>query len=179
MPYAAGMPTPDELPPHALLARYRLQGAYADCYVATVPGRIAQADYVAAFYTTRLFKLERLLLGWLARRPATDAQAIQLSLGQTERFSAWHVEARAADQLLMRDFMGRTRSWLMSTVDETATPVCTRLYFGSAVVPKVARGTGQASFGLTFHALKGFHHLYSKALLGAARARLLALSQAT
>jgi hypothetical protein len=48
-----------------------------------------------------------------------------------------------------------------------------RLYFGSAVVP-VGIGSGKARLGFPFNALLGFHHLYSRILLGAARGRVLA-----
>jgi hypothetical protein len=34
--------------------------------------------------------------------------------GELAKFSAWRVEASAPNQLLLCDFMGRTRSWLMS-----------------------------------------------------------------
>jgi hypothetical protein len=45
----------------------------------------------------------------------------------------------------------------------------TRLYFGSAVVPR----KGQTGLGGRYRALLGFHKRYSKILLRAARARLL------
>jgi hypothetical protein len=80
-----------------------------------VPHRVTQARYVEAFYTTPLFKVERLLLAWFAARPSTDAEAQRLAAGEIATFAAWSVEAREADQLLLCDFKGRTRSWLMST----------------------------------------------------------------
>ena len=80
------------------------------------------------------------------------------------------VKARAADQLLMCDIGGRTRSWLM--VAPSDVPRHTRLYFGSAVVPVVNQATGKSSMGFGFTALLGFHKLYSRALLGAAATRL-------
>jgi hypothetical protein len=48
----------------------------------------------------------------------------------------------------------------------------TRLYFGSAVVPVVDAKSGQPTLGFAFRALLGFHKLYSRVLLRAARARL-------
>src|SRR5262245_22419080 len=101
------------LPPGALLQSYRASGAYADCYAADVPFQASHAAFVEAFYTTAAFRPERLLLAWFASRPSTDAQAAQLGRGEIEKFAAWKVEARAPDQLLLRDFTGRTRSWLM------------------------------------------------------------------
>jgi hypothetical protein len=161
-----------ELPPGTLLAPYRSRGAYTDCYHMDLPGAVPLQAYVEAFYTTRLFRIERLLLRWLVRRPSTDAQARQLALGQTTAFAAWTVEARASDQLLLCDFMKRTRSWLMVRPVEGGGAQATRLYFGSAVVPLSTSASGRASFGLAFHALGGFHRLYTRALMRAARQRL-------
>jgi hypothetical protein len=159
-----------ELPNHALLRRYLNGGAYADCYVAEIAGAISHAEYVEAFYTTTVFKLERLLLSWFVARPSTDAQAGELALGTRSSFAAWSVEAREPDQLLLCDFQGRTRSWLMSAAGSD--PQTTRLFFGSAVVPIVGRGTGEARMGFAFRALLAFHKLYSRILLRAAVKRL-------
>lgn len=156
------------LPTGALLGRYAANGAYTDCYVAEVPGTVPFAAYVEAFYTGALFKAERRLLGWLARRPSTDDQARELGRGECERFSAWTVEARAADQILMCDLGGRTRSWLMVAPAGAGT----RLHFGSAVVPRTDAAGRAQGMGWAFHALLGFHAWYSRALLGAARDRV-------
>ena len=72
---------------------------------------------------------------------------------------------------------GRTRSWLMAVPQGDGGPV-TRLYFGSAVVPVRDRKSGRMRLGLTFTALLGFHKLYSRALLSAARERLIQASNA-
>ncbi|MBC7700437.1 hypothetical protein [Aquabacterium sp.] len=162
-----------ELPPAALLNQYKEQGVYTDCYFVDVPGHVSQAEFVETFYTTGLFKVERFILASLVSKPSTDQQARQLAAGDVEAFAAWRVEARSANQLLLCDFMGRTRSWLMSVADEGGNPGSTRLYFGSAFLPKVDRGSGQATYGLEFQALKGFHRLYSRALLRSAQSRLL------
>ena len=162
-----------ELPPGVLLARYRETGAYADCYVAEVGYAVTQAEYVEAFYTTAAFKLERWLLGRLAARPSTDAQARELATGQRTSFAAWSVEGRAADQLLLCDFQGRTRSWLMTAPVAHGGAAGTRLYFGSAVVPLSKPGPAdRPRMGFAFRALLGFHKAYSRVLLRAAVARL-------
>jgi hypothetical protein len=161
-----------ELPRGALLSKYQHEGAYADCYVTEVARRVSHAEYVEAFYTTALFKLERLLLSWLASKPSTDIQASQLAAGTLNSFAVWTVEARSADQLLMSDFQGRTRSWLMVTSSESSAYEDTRLYFGSAVVPVTGVKSGTRSLGLAFPLLLGFHKLYSRALLFAAESRL-------
>ncbi|MDO9002867.1 MAG: hypothetical protein Q7V20_05380 [Aquabacterium sp.] len=162
-----------ELPQEALLNQYKEQGVYTDCYCVDVPRAVSQAEFVETFYTTRLFKVERFILSSLLSKPSTDEQARRLAAGEVQRFAAWTVEGRTAHQLLLCDFMGRTRSWLMSVADEATRPGSTRLYFGSAFLPKVDRATGQATYGPEFHALKGFHRLYSRALLRSAQSRLL------
>jgi hypothetical protein len=153
----------------ALLSRYVGRG-YTDCYFVDVPYAVTHARYVEAFYTTWLFGLERWLLARLVAKPSSDDDVRALAAGRAESFAAWRVEDRAADQLLLSDFRGQTRSWLMTdaTPDETGT----RLYFGSAVVANVDARTGRTSMGLAYRALLGFHKLYSRALLGAAVARL-------
>jgi len=158
------------LPPQALLAAYRDRGAYTDCYVTTLDRPLTLAAYVDAFYTTPLFKLERLILAAFARRPSTDLQARQLATGERDSFAAWRVEARSADQILLTDMLGRTRSWLM--VAPTGDGDDTQLYFGSAVVPVADPTTGARRMGFAFGALLGFHKLYSRALLWSARRKL-------
>jgi hypothetical protein len=161
------------LPTHSLLSRYAASGSYTDCYLTEVSGVVSQAEYVEAFYTTWLFKLERLILEWLVARPSTDDEAAQLARGSRESFAAWSVELRAADQLLMCDFRGGTRSWLMAEPAARNGGAVTRLYFGSAVVAQQDKKTGQRRLKPQFNALLGFHKLYSRALLRAARRRLL------
>ena len=160
---------PCPLPPQALLAKYAETG-YVDCYTANVPRSVSHAEYIEAFYTGRLFKLERVLLSLLLSKPSTDIQARQLATGEAGDFAAWRVEGRTTDQLLMCDIGGRTRSWLM--VAPASLPAQTQLYFGSAVVPLVNRATGRPGMGFMFKALLGFHKVYSRALLGSARSRL-------
>ncbi len=158
-----------DLPQHALLGKYALNGAYADCYATDIARPVTHAEYVEAFYTGAVFKLERLLLAWFISRPSTDAQARELANGARNDFAAWTVEGRAPDQLLMCDYRGSTRSWLMvAPIDASST----RLYFGSAVVPRRNKATGETKVGFVFKALLGFHKLYSRVLLHAARSRL-------
>jgi hypothetical protein len=159
---------PCALPQHALLARYTRSGAYTDCWSADVSRAVSQAEYVETFYTGALFKIERRLLAWAVSTPSTDAQARALASGALSRFSAWKVEDRSAEQLLMCDLSGRTRSWLMVAPQ----PASTRLYFGSAVVPVRDQASGRSSLGFSFKALLGFHELYSRLLLRAACKRL-------
>jgi hypothetical protein len=163
------MITAGPLPPDALLSRYRDRG-HTDCYTTDVAATVSLAEYVEAFYTGRVFRIERWLLRWLVSRPSTDAQARGVAAGRIDRFAAWDVEDRRADQLLMCDLHGRTRSWFM--VAPLAGSGATRLYFGSAVVAK-RDAAGEPRLGGAHSALLGFHRMYSRVLLGAARSRLL------
>lgn len=161
---------PCDVPLRSFLRSYKDGAGYADCYMVDVPASVTQEQFVAAFYTSALFKVERTLLHYLASRPATDADARLLAQRQAAGFSAWRVEAQSASELLLADVTGRTRSWLMAMpVNGLAT---TRLYFGSAVVARAGRDGRQPDLGWAFHALLGFHRLYSRLLLAAARRRL-------
>ena len=164
---------PQALPAHALLARYGQNGGYADCFVVDVPGTVTHAQYVEAFYTTWLFKLERLVLTLLVAKPSTDEHARELARGSRERFAAWSVEARAPEQLLVCDYQGKTRSWLMVEHGFESGAAVTRLYFGTGIVPRVNRDTGERRMSTGFRALLPFHLRYARALLDAARAKLV------
>ena len=160
------------LPAGALLGSYRRNGVYTDCYVTEVPGSIALAEYVMAFYTSPVFRLERMILKWTVSRPSTDADARQVAEGLADRFAAWRVESREEQQLLLADFTGRTRSWFMVTPLDSPGGNSTALYFGSAVLPARESATGEPRLGAGFRALLGFHRLYSVVLLFAAKQHL-------
>lgn len=153
------------LPASALTQNHAREGSYTDCFTTALPRAITHAQYVEAFYTTWVFRLERWILAWAISRPSSDAEARELAHGRRERFSAWAVEARAENQLLMRDeFTKRTKSWLMT---EALPDGGTRLYFGSVVVKEPHGGIGGK-----FSAMLAFHTLYSRILLQAAARRL-------
>ena len=163
---------PCRIPNGSLLHKYFREGTYTDCYVLDFPGSVSHAQYVTAFYTTWIFKLERLILKMAVSKPSTDSQVEQLASGSIDTFAAWHVEARSENQLLLRDFNHRTRSWLMVDHLTGTGGTRTRLYFGSAVVPVKNPGTGEFTLGAAYQALLGFHRLYSKILLHAAKVRM-------
>ena len=166
------------LPDDALLQKYRHTPAggtastYTDCYGAHVSGNVSLADYVYAFYTSWLFRLERWILQCLVHKPSTDHAARELAGGVISQFAAWHVEARTSNQLLMCDFLYRTRSWFMAEALSEAGVSFTVLRFGSAVVPAVSKDSGKARTGLAYRVLLPFHRLYSRLLLRAALSRL-------
>jgi hypothetical protein len=163
--------TPVELPASALLRRYVYEGAYTDCWSTQVGTRVDLPRYIEAFYSTWVFRLERWILAWLVAKPSGDEDVQRLAHAQAESFAAWSVEARAPEQLLLCDYLGRTRSWLMVADAERGAGGTSRLYFGSAVVP-IRDKHGKSKLGSTYSALLGFHKLYSRILLRAARSRL-------
>jgi hypothetical protein len=162
--------TKSPLPSNALLSTYSQGNGYTDCYRTELRGSYTLPQYIFAFYTTAIFKLERLILKLAASKPSNDDQANSLAEGNTDVFAAWSVEQRTENQILLADYIGRTRSWLM--IEPSISESTTTLYFGSAIVPTVNPKSGQQELGTIFHALLGFHKLYSKILLAAAKSRL-------
>ena len=166
---------PTDLPPRSLLCGYADNGAFTDCYVTEVRGSVSQSDFIEAFYLGALMRFERRLIAWLLSKPSSNAHVRELATGQADHFAAWHVEGRTPTELLLQDQSGRTRSWLMTQ----AMPGATRLYFGSALLPRVDRKTGDKRMGPLFKPLLGFHALYSRLLLSAAGSRLERRSAST
>jgi len=156
------------LPEPALLQRYTSQGHYTDCFATTVTSRTSVSDYVEAFYTTALFRSERFILARFASLPSTNEEARAVARGERNSFAAWSVEERTEDQLLLVDVRQRTGSWFMTAPDCAGS----RLYFGSVVFRDEAESAGRR-MPSTYESLLGFHRLYSRALLSAARSRLL------
>lgn len=151
---------------NSMLGKYTsVAGAYTDCYVTEIPHRVTFSEYIFAFYTTSLFKMERAILKFTVFKPSTDVDAKNLAHGLTDKFAAWTVESRSENEILLCDFLGRTRSWLMVEHAEGAT----KLYFGSAVVPK----KGSEGLGSISILLLGFHQVYSVLLLYFAKRRLM------
>jgi hypothetical protein len=180
---AVGVVTVVEAPPDSLLQALQRAGNFTDCYALQLPMAVTQAAFVEAFYTSPLFKLERWILGVAAARPSTDEEARALAQGRSDTFSAWRVTGRSGGQLLLTDMTGRTSSWLWAeptgpsgsaSGSPSASASGTRLHFGSVVRPRPRPPGEPPRFGAGFHALLGFHRLYSRGLLGAAARRLLA-----
>lgn len=157
--------------PNSLLAPYKGEG-YADSYRTELPGLISLEDFVFSFYTSALFKLERFTLSWLVLKPSNDMQAKELARGNTNKFSAWTVESRKENELLMCDMLGRTRSWLMVKHFDNKENSRTQLYFGTGITPAIKAKPGRSSIGLFFIALLPFHKIYSILLLYFAKMKL-------
>lgn len=157
------------LPPGTLLERYRGEGAYVDCLECHLPHPVSLEQLIRAFYSSCVFRPERWAIGVLLGLRSTNADVALLAAGRTQRFSAWTVEARTGSQVMLCDYQGRTRSWLMVEPTEAGTA----LRFGTAVLP-------QAKWvdTLLFRALIGFHRCYARRLLASALACLKDLALA-
>jgi hypothetical protein len=160
------------LPAGALLGAYAESGAYTDCYVIELPRLVTQSEFVEAFYTTFVFRIERWMIAVFLSRPSTASEAKRLAVGDLNAFAAWTVEQRAPNQLLLA--AGNTRSWLMVSPGEPSR-TATKLYFGSAVVPRRGADSSASRMGWQFRVLLGFHKVYSQVLLAASCQRLAAV----
>jgi len=147
------------------MQRYVGQGAtYTDCYYAHVPQSVDLPQFIAAFYTTWLFHLERFVLTVALRKPIRDADISALTSGASAHFAAWHVEGQSENQILLCDVAGRTRSWFSV---QPLTSGGTQLFFGSVVV-----ASPDAPLSWPLRMILPLHRLYARALLGAAVRRL-------
>lgn len=165
----------DPVPDDALLRTYQ-GGAhperwarYGDCFSVSVDRPVLLAEFVAAFYTSAVFRIERLLLRTVATAPCSDAPAMAVANGSATDFAVWRVGERTPNQLLMCDTYERTRSWF------GVVPLAsgrTLLRFGSALAaaPRGSAGTRPAG---GFRLLLSFHLVYSQVLLQAARIRVM------
>ncbi len=155
-----------DLPQDSLLALHRGLECHRDAYAAVVPGEVSLGEFITAFYSSIQFMPERKLLGLIGRGASrTDIGA--LADGRADSFAAWDVEARAENEILLRDFQDHTCSWLMveflPSSSEAVGQQETRLWFGSGV-----RNPDRGAVSL----LMPFHHWYSRVLLGGAVRRL-------
>ena len=155
------------LPQDSLLARHARPGDHTDCYTAEVPEEVGLAALVEAFYCSRGFLPERLVLA-LVGRGGTRADARALARGEADRFAAWRVLARGERELLLLDVLGRTCSWL--AVEPLAAG--TRLCFGTGIIRRDRDRPGARAENAAFDALLPFHAAYARVLLGAAARRL-------
>lgn len=168
---------PNPLPAGALLTAYRDAGDYTDCFITSVAGDVELPALISAFYSTWLFAMERFILKWVVKKPSTAQDILRLSTGEAEQFAAWSVETRHEDQLLLTDFRGHTRSWLMCRAAQE--PGRTELLFGSAVVsPEHRRQLGQRRPD-GYSVLMPVHRMYSVALLACARRKLAKTAQSS
>ena len=152
------------VPRDALLSTYvRQDGTYTDCFEVMHPLEADLPAFIAAFYTTWLFRMERAVLTVTSRKWSKDKDVAALADGGAENFAAWRVEDRAATQILLCDLGGHTRSWLAVAPKEGGT---TRLLFGSAVVAR------NGTLPVWVRATIPVHRFYARALLRVAERKL-------
>ena len=162
------------VPDGSLLAQYknmRVEQAfrnYCDCYSTKIDRKVDLQEFVYAFYTSKVFSVERRILATVLGIPTTDEHAKQLSLGNTDSFSAWTVETVLDNEMLLREPRSRTASWFMVRQDIEFSDNRTELLFGSVVFPR----NDQKGLGVLFHSISSFHTYYSCALLRSAHKRL-------
>lgn len=166
----------EALPEDALLNTYRgglrpeRWGAYGDCFSVIADRVVSLAEFVFAFYTSPVFRIERSILRVFVGAPSSDAAARALSGGSAASFAVWYVGQRTPTQLLMCDRYERTRSWFRVVPLDGAR---TLLQFGSAVAGTRDNRAGSVALGGGFGMLLRFHVLYSKVLLHAARVAVM------
>jgi hypothetical protein len=167
--------TREPVPDDALLRTFRggvhpeRWGRYADCFAVRVDRIVTLAQFVFAFYTSPLFRIERGLLRLLINAPSSRADARAIADGTSDKFAAWYVGQRTATQLLMCDRYERTRSWFRVEF-ESGGGTC--LQFGSAVAARRGEHGDVPLRPAAFNLLLAFHVVYSQALLHAAKANL-------
>jgi hypothetical protein len=157
------------LPKSACLNDYEHHaGVYTDCFQTELPKGGTLESYINAFFNTWLFRIERMILNTAAKKPASDEDIARLAQGTSNTMSAWQVERRDADQILLEVPQTPIRTWLMRSGEGEKT----QLYFGSAILPDAVDRNGNAKMPFLFHALLGFHKLYARALLFSAKRAL-------
>ena len=167
--------TRESVPNDALLRTFRggthpeRWGSYADCFAVGVDRSVSLAEFVFAFYTSPLFRIERGLLRLLINAPSSRSDARAVADGTADKFAAWYVGQRTATQLLMCDRYERTRSWFRVAPKSGGG---THLQFGSAVAARRGEHGEIPRRPAAFKPLLSFHVVYSQALLRAARTNL-------
>jgi hypothetical protein len=143
--------------------RWRESG---DCFAVIVNRVVSLGEFVFAFYSSPVFRLERVILRLLAGAPSTNAEARGLADGSTVSFAVWRVGARTSTQLLMCDRYERTRSWFRVVPLNDGK---TLLQFGSAVASRSDPSALSGARGSLFGLLLKFHVVYSQFLLHGAK----------
>jgi len=152
------------VPRDALLTEYvSRDGTYTDCFEVMHPLEADLPAFIASFYTTWLFRLERAVLTVTLRKRIKDSDVDALARAEVQAFAAWTVEERAPGQILLCDLAGHTRSWLAVAPKEGGV---TRLLFGSAVVAQNGTLPGWV------RAMMPLHKFYARALLRLAERKL-------
>ncbi|WP_421849510.1 hypothetical protein [Oricola sp.] len=156
------------LPVGSFLGPYAQDAAnYVDCYRTTVPGHIDLARFVATFFDSWIFRLERRLLAAFGQTGTSQGDVQALADGRSGGFAGWRVERRSDTQLLMSVRHDTIRTWLCIE-PHPGDASRTDLYFGSAVVAVAAGPHGTKRRRRLATLLIPVHRLYSRILLRAA-----------
>ncbi len=135
-----------------------------DSYEIDVPNRVSLEAFIGSFYRGRLFRIERWIIQTLTGHASSDAQIEALLCGKAEKFSAWTLEVRRRDQMIMCDYQSRTCSWFM--VEPRNGGTCLR--FGSVIKPTDYAGRSEWLSKPVIVLLLPLHGLYSRLLLSQA-----------
>src|ERR1700722_11159530 len=101
--------TQESAPEDALLKTYRggvhpeRWGGYGDCFSVRVEGAVSLQDFVFAFYTSPLFRIERWLLRAFIGAPSSDRGARALAGGSAASVGPGEVGDRTPAKLLICD----------------------------------------------------------------------------
>lgn len=163
------------VPTDSLLRTYRggphpeRWDTYVDCFCVDVSARVSLADFVLAFYTSPVFRIERWILRLTIGAPSIDADAKAVAIGTAKTFAARHVGERTNDQLLMCDRYEAARWWFrVAPLDDGGT----LLQFGSGVAVRAKANDEGLTISGGFRFLVWFHVLYSRLLLWQASRRV-------
>ncbi|MEM9173429.1 MAG: hypothetical protein AAGA84_12075 [Pseudomonadota bacterium] len=151
------------------LGRYATGDNYTDCFSVRIEARVSLEQFLAAFYGSRLFALERRFLANALGHRSTQADIDALAEGSTDKFAAWQVEFRGDDNILLCDVSGRTRSWLKCQPDRRSATPATALMFGSAVLRREGHSFKARLSRALIRLTIPLHRLYARALLRAAK----------
>lgn len=147
--------------------------SYRDCFITDVEHEVDLADFVFAFYTSHLFRLERLILSLAIKSRITEDHARALADGSSDSFAVWTVGERRSNELILCDKFGTTRSWFQISKMPSTTNMATRMYFGSVVVVSSGEPDGCNNINLPVKLSLPFHRLYSRSLIKSAMRQLL------
>jgi len=127
-----------------------------------------QNPFINAFFNSWLFRIERLILKLTLKKPATDQDITKLANGMSNTMTAWRIEQRDDNQILLEVPDTPIRTWLMreDAGDHT------NLYFGIAILPMRTDKNGKPAMSHISIVLMGFHQLYARALLYLAKRAL-------
>lgn len=143
------------------------KGSYVDCFARSCDGTVPLPVFIAAFFDSWVFRLERRMLATIGKGRSTTADVAALAEAKVDRFATWRVLARDGAQLLLEVPKTPIRTWL--AVEPVPEVGATRLLFGSALVPE----DSASGLGWGIRASIGPHRLYSRLLLNAAATKLM------